>query len=255
MSRTGDAPRRAGWRHYALPGASGMAFVILAVTAGWGWWRALDWSLAAAIYVAAPCGLREASTLATLLFAGEPSLIWAGMIALALLVKRRALLALLVIALVLAIAPVELATKQLIAQPSPDALTRAVARPSCAPAAPGGAARGAQALPTALPSAAAGAVAYTTIGSLPSGYTARATFFGLLLWLALRARLPRVAPLAAWPIAGLLLALGLSRVVIAWHWPTDVLAGYLLGLTAGLTLQVADRWGLPAFGAMLRRGT
>ncbi|HZJ81643.1 MAG TPA: phosphatase PAP2 family protein, partial [Guyparkeria sp.] len=63
--------------------------------------------------------------------------------------------------------------------------------------------------------------------SFPSGHTVTAFTFAGLLILGLRLRWP-------WAIALLLLAsiMGLSRIVAGVHWPTDVLAGAIIGLAS-----------------------
>ncbi|MFD9372997.1 phosphatase PAP2 family protein [Streptomyces sp. NPDC060020] len=77
----------------------------------------------------------------------------------------------------------------------------------------------------------------------PSGHAMTATVVcGMLLWLlprpgsrALpppRARpLPAWAPAAAWAVAAVsVLGVGFTRVYLGVHWPSDVLAGWLLGV-------------------------
>ena len=76
--------------------------------------------------------------------------------------------------------------------------------------------------------------------SLPSGHTTTATVAGGLLclglarWLRSAWRFVVMAVLALWAVAD-----GLGRVYLGLHWPTDVVAGWLLGglltvLAAGL---------------------
>jgi len=70
--------------------------------------------------------------------------------------------------------------------------------------------------------------------SFPSGHVARSTFLlGLaLLLLVPRLRLPLLR-LASWAAVALALALiGITRVTLDEHFPSDVVAGYLLGLMA-----------------------
>ncbi|HLO93663.1 MAG TPA: phosphatase PAP2 family protein, partial [Burkholderiaceae bacterium] len=61
--------------------------------------------------------------------------------------------------------------------------------------------------------------------SFPSGHTLHAVAFALVL----SAQDPRWGWLL-WPLSG---AIGLSRMVLGLHYPSDVLAAALLGLTGG----------------------
>lgn len=68
--------------------------------------------------------------------------------------------------------------------------------------------------------------------SFPSGHTLHAFAFAMLL----SAQHPALAPLL-WGFAGLV---ALSRVVLGLHFPSDVMAGALLGVTtASLVLHAA----------------
>ncbi len=76
----------------------------------------------------------------------------------------------------------------------------------------------------------AGGITVNLISSYPSGTTARATFsVGLLIWLCLRADVPLVGDLFALALCAPLSVVGLAMVLYAWHWPSDVLGGYILG--------------------------
>ena len=71
--------------------------------------------------------------------------------------------------------------------------------------------------------------------AFPSGHAANAT----LVWLCLALLLPRglKARLAAiWAAVWLALAVGLSRVMLGVHWPSDVIAGWAFGLFWALLL-------------------
>lgn len=66
--------------------------------------------------------------------------------------------------------------------------------------------------------------------SYPSGTTARGAFaIGMLIWLALRLDVLVLSELLVLALAAPLGVLGLSVVLFAWHWPSDVIGGYLLG--------------------------
>jgi membrane-associated phospholipid phosphatase len=254
--REGTVSGRSGYRRAALGCA--IAYVALALGAALGWLRPLDRELLRVAYVGAPCGLRGASAAASILFAGEATLLYAGIAALALVWYRRPLLAAAVVAGMLGTVPVELASKHLLDQPSPGSFIATVARGPCAPAASGPvaqSARAAQSAQAALPSAAAGEAAYAELSSLPSGYLARASYFGVLLAAALSARWPRARPPLLALLAVVLLLLGSTRVVIAWHWPSDVAAGALLGGGAACTLlALAPRLQRPESVAAPRDG-
>ena len=77
--------------------------------------------------------------------------------------------------------------------------------------------------------------------SFPSGHATDSTAVFLTLGLVvavflLRRPLARIATVAA---GGLLaVAIGVSRLVLGVHWPTDVLAGWALGATAALTVTI-----------------
>ena len=101
--------------------------------------------------------------------------------------------------------------------------------------------------------------------SFPSGHTADAVgLYGFLIFLAILAAraYPRWRP---WLTAAIILCvyfivdIGVSRVIEGQHWPTDVLAGYLLGaltLVVGVTLyhRLAERAvGKAPRGAIWRR--
>ena len=65
--------------------------------------------------------------------------------------------------------------------------------------------------------------------SFPSGHAANAT----LVWLCLALLVPRSArarTFAIWGAVWLSLAVGLSRVMLGVHWPSDVIGGWAFGL-------------------------
>jgi membrane-associated phospholipid phosphatase len=65
--------------------------------------------------------------------------------------------------------------------------------------------------------------------SFPSGHAANAT----LVWLCLALLLPRTGRarlVAVWAAVWLALAIGISRVMLGVHWPSDVIGGWAFGL-------------------------
>lgn len=75
--------------------------------------------------------------------------------------------------------------------------------------------------------------------SFPSGHTTAAFAFGVALWLTLPQKWARAAALVAAAL------MGLSRLYVGVHFPTDVLAGLVIGticgiLAAGITRVVRD---------------
>ncbi|MCC6174242.1 MAG: phosphatase PAP2 family protein [Chloroflexi bacterium] len=111
----------------------------------------------------------------------------------------------------------EVALKYGIDQPGPSAFLATIPRPACGSPGP--------AYPLTVVS---------TPGSLPSGYATRMAYFGVLVAVSIGARWPRLRAPARVVLAIVVAALGASRVVVGWHWPSDVLAGVLLGWAAAL---------------------
>ena len=82
--------------------------------------------------------------------------------------------------------------------------------------------------------------------SFPSGHAAGAAAVGMLCawmvcrWVAHR----RVVQIAIWAVtAALIVLIGFSRVYLAVHFPTDVLAGWFLGAAwAGAVILLAEWW-------------
>ncbi|GAB7046841.1 phosphatase PAP2 family protein [Catenuloplanes indicus] len=82
--------------------------------------------------------------------------------------------------------------------------------------------------------------------SFPSGHaTTSMVVLGTVAWLVCMATASHTVRATAWVAAGLLVAgIGLSRVYLGVHYPTDVLAGWILGAAWLATVAFADR--LPA---------
>jgi undecaprenyl-diphosphatase len=74
-------------------------------------------------------------------------------------------------------------------------------------------------------------IRHTTGWSFPSGHEMFLTWFLTYLLLVFgRGRLPRPLYVAGWVVLGVVLAtVAVGRVYMGEHWPTDVLAGLLLG--------------------------
>jgi membrane-associated phospholipid phosphatase len=81
----------------------------------------------------------------------------------------------------------------------------------------------------------------TAVGhTFPSGYVTRLTFFAVLGGLGLWAGLgPRWRGWAVGALALGALALAATRLVLAWHWPSDVVGGAALGATTACLARAA----------------
>lgn len=80
------------------------------------------------------------------------------------------------------------------------------------------------------PSAGSGIVSETSF-SFPSGHAfISVAFYGLLIYFLSRGIKSRFGKMAFAVVGALLaLAIGISRIYLGVHWPTDVLAGFILG--------------------------
>ncbi len=79
--------------------------------------------------------------------------------------------------------------------------------------------------------------------AFPSGHASRsAAVYALVIWLAIRwAKHPVTRHVVAVLGAGMILATGWSRVLLGAHWPTDVLAGWVLGIVWFATVLLLTR--------------
>ena len=216
-----------GYRRAAL--CLGAAYALLTLIVALGWLRPLDLSLSRAARADLPCWALNAGEAASVPLAGELSLLYVGTLALLCLRHGRPLLGGWLIGLLVAIVAVEFVFKFAFYQPGPGALLNGLERPDCF-------------RPAYL---AYPLISLPVPNTFPSGHAARTAYFGLLLAALLGARWPHLARPIRFAIAALVVLLGISRVVVAWHWTSDVLAGLLLGAAAAcLALALADgfRW-------------
>lgn len=79
--------------------------------------------------------------------------------------------------------------------------------------------------------------------SFPSGHTTNALIIlGTVAWLISMVTADRTLRATAWVAAGILaVAVGLSRVYLGVHYPSDVLAGWVLGAAWLITVAIAAR--------------
>jgi membrane-associated phospholipid phosphatase len=228
-------------------GALGCLAVTLAAAAGW--LLPADQSVLGWIAARRDCDSIRLAAALSLLGAGEVSLLITALLAAACLVRRqpRAAAALLVLYVSL---PIEVALKHTLAQPLPGTLYPI----------PGGCEWYRPTLGLATPH------------SYPSGYAIRVTYFfaiaaallvalapaceprdrrGLLARRDWRAILFRwLAPLTLAVVLALLLA---TRLVLSWHWPSDLIGGALLGLALAAATVLIARRPAPAPGAPATR--
>jgi membrane-associated phospholipid phosphatase len=197
-----------------VAGAAALGFLLLALAVGQGWLLPLD--RAALSWVAAQrdcASVRWAAGL-SIVGAGEVSLAMTATAGAVCLLRRRPRAAASLLLLYLSI-PIELALKHVVAQPLPGALYPIP--PACEWYVP--------------------ALSVRTPHSFPSGYAIRVTYFAALVVVLLAAGDGRILGLgtrtrrvAAVVVGVLLLGLVASRTVLSWHWPSDLVAGALLGL-------------------------
>jgi undecaprenyl-diphosphatase len=176
-----------------------------------GWWRPLDAGVIAPVAADSPCALLRAGWLLSPLFSGEVSVVIAAAVAAVVYWRTRRWAAAWLVVGLLATAPLELVGKQVVQQPIPKATppVSGIGRPDC----------GKESYPLTQ---------VTTPFSYPSGSVTRLVYFGTLAgaaaWRLQRGRVPALTLLI------LVIAVGAAtRVIIRWHWPSDVLGAFLLG--------------------------
>ncbi|MBA2621977.1 MAG: phosphatase PAP2 family protein [Acidobacteria bacterium] len=78
--------------------------------------------------------------------------------------------------------------------------------------------------------------------SFPSGHSLSSLcFYGILAWLVAARLKNKAAKIAVWTFAAaLILLIGLSRVYLGVHYPSDVLAGYAAGVVWVVTVGLGD---------------
>ena len=136
------------------------AYVVLVLLVSAGAHRSLDRAGAAWLYTEPPCELRLAGAQASVLFAGEVSLVYALAIGAYCAWRGRPFVGAWVVVVLLATVGMELVFKYYFTHPGPSAFLSTLARPPCGTSGP--------AYPlTVVP----------TPSTLPSGYATRATFF------------------------------------------------------------------------------
>lgn len=80
--------------------------------------------------------------------------------------------------------------------------------------------------------------------SFPSGHALGSfCFFGILAWLVTARLENKLLKVAIWTAAAFFaFAIGLSRIYLGVHYPSDVIAGYTTGLFWIIVVAVSDHW-------------
>jgi membrane-associated phospholipid phosphatase len=193
------------------------AFALLVGFVMSGLHRPLDRAVAAVLWQDVPCWGRTLGERASVVFAAEPSLLYALAMGFICLRARRPFAGGWIIFLLLAGVGLEIAFKYNFSHPGPSAFLETLSRASCGPPGP--------AYPLTI---------VPTPSTLPSGYSIRAVYFCLLVAAMVGGRWPALR-FVVWPgLVALGLVAAASRVTVGWHWPTDVLAGVLVGACAAV---------------------
>jgi len=232
---TGLAQRRAG-RPLArgavvtLVGAA-LGFVAVTLAVGNGWLLPVDEAVLGWVAARRDCGAIAAATALSFIGAGEVSLLLTALLVAGALLRRQPHAAAALLLLYVSL-PIELALKHTLAQPLPGVLYP-------------------------IPGACEWyhpALSVPTPHSYPSGYAIRVTYFFALAAAAVLGgqpealrrgwRTPLLRPLAVLGLAIVLVLLLASRLVLSWHWPSDLFGGALLGVALAAATLIAARYGL-----------
>jgi hypothetical protein len=219
---------RSGAETWALAaGAAALGFLLLAFAVGQGWLLPLDRAALSWIAAQRDCASITWAAGLSVVGAGEVSLAMTATAAAVCLLRRRPRAAASLLLVYVSI-PIELALKYIVAQPLPGALYP-------------------------IPSACEWyfpALTVRTPHSFPSGYAIRVTYFAALVAMLLAAGDGRILGIDRWARRAAAASVGVlgvglvaSRTVLSWHWPSDLLAGALLGLALAAT-----SWGVSRAG-------